>query len=79
MAEISHAKSSHHLIPTMNFEGAPLGIDIRKILETGLVPVINTGIAHKKPGIGQVGAGVVKAPAACFEQAMAAFVRTMEL
>jgi hypothetical protein len=50
----------------------PTGIDIRLVVETGIVPTINTGIAHKEPGVGQVGAGVVKAPMACFEQALRA-------
>ena len=54
-----------------------MGIDIRKVLETGLAPVINTGIAHRQPGIGQVGAGVVRAPLACFEQALIAFAETL--
>ncbi len=51
----------------------PTGIDIRLVVETGLAPVINTGIAHREPGIGQVGAGVVKAPLKCFEDALVAF------
>jgi hypothetical protein len=78
MGEISHSRSSHFQLANMNFAGAPLGIDIRKVIETGIVPVINTGMAHKKPGIGQIGAGVVKAPFACFEKALAAFVKTLE-
>lgn len=78
MGEVSHGKSSHFLIANMNFAAAPLGFDIRKIVETGIVPVINTGMAHRKPGIGQVGAGVVKAPFGCFEQALHAFVKTLE-
>ena len=52
--------------------GVPTGIDIRRVVETGIVPTINTGIAHRKPGVGQVGAGVVKAPMACFEKALRA-------
>jgi hypothetical protein len=44
----------------------PTGIDVRLVAETGLAPTINTGIAHKRPGVGQVGAGVVRAPIACF-------------
>ena len=55
----------------------PTGIDIRLIVETGLAPTINTGIAHKEPGVGQVGAGVVRAPMACFEQALMAFAETV--
>ena len=50
---------------------------IRRVVETGIMPTINTGIAHKKPGIGQVGAGVVKAPKACFETALVAFGKRM--
>ena len=51
----------------------PVGIDIRKVVATGITPIINTGIAHKKAGIGQVGAGTVRAPLACFEQALEAY------
>ena len=57
----------------MDYLGVPTGIDIRLVVETGLTPTINTGIAHKDPGVGQVGAGVVRAPMACFEQALLAF------
>jgi hypothetical protein len=77
MGDISCAKSSHFLLANLDFEGAPLGIDIRKVVETGIVPVINTGIAHKKPGIGQIGAGVVRAPLGCFEQALNAFAKSL--
>ncbi|QDR79844.1 hypothetical protein SPTER_11460 [Sporomusa termitida] len=77
MGEISHAKSTQFLLATMNFEGVPLGIDIRKVVESGIVPVINTGMAHRQPGIGQIGAGVVKAPYGCFEKALAAFAETL--
>ena len=55
-----------------SYQGVPIGIDIRLVVETGIVPTINTGIAHREPGIGQVGAGVVKAPMACFENALRA-------
>ncbi len=58
------------IIPPMNFTGTATGIDARKVVETGILPVINTGMAHKKPGIGQVGAGIVKAPYLCFEKAV---------
>lgn len=77
MGEICFSKSTHFLIANMNFEGAPLGLDIRRIVETGLEPVINTGMAHRKPGVGQIGAGVVKAPLGCFEKALAGFVQTL--
>ena len=62
----------------MNFRGAPTGIDIRKVIESQVLPVINTGIAHKEAGVGQVGAGIVHPPMACFEQALEAFVNLLE-
>lgn len=73
MGEITVGKSPHYIIPNMNFEGVPTGIDIRKVVEFGLAPVINTGMAHKEPGVGQVGAGIVKAPMPCFIKAIEAF------
>jgi len=59
-------------IPTWDFQGACLGLDVRRVVETGVTPVINTGIAHRKAGIGQVGAGTVRPPLGCFEQALEA-------
>jgi hypothetical protein len=63
-------------LPTLDMMGVPTGIDIRKVLSTGLLPVINTAIANKLPGRGQIGAGIVNPPLACFEQA---FVKFAEL
>ncbi|SCZ79611.1 bifunctional FdrA/YlbE family protein [Acidaminobacter hydrogenoformans] len=73
MDEICVANNPNYAIPTWDFKGASLGIDIRKVVETGITPLINTGIAHKKAGIGQVGAGTVRAPLACFEKALEAY------
>ncbi len=73
MHEIALGPNPAFPLPTMDDQGAPTGIDIRKVVETGILPVINTGIAHKKPGVGQVGAGVVRAPLECFVQALEAF------
>jgi hypothetical protein len=73
MQNISVGLSPHYIIPTMNFVGTATGIDAIKVVETGILPVINTGMAHKKPGIGQVGAGIVKAPKDCFSKAVVAF------
>lgn len=53
-------------LPQLNFGGSPAGIDARRVVDTGITPVINTGIAHRKAGIGQVGAGITRAPLACF-------------
>ena len=73
MLEIAITENPEWTIPSMDYLGVPTGIDIRLVVETGLTPTINTGIAHKEPGVGQVGAGVVRAPMACFEQALLAF------
>ncbi len=73
MAEISITQNSNWSIPTWDFKGACLGIDLRKVVETGITPLINTGIAHKEAGVGQVGAGTVRAPLACFEKALEAY------
>lgn len=73
MQEICVGLSPHYLLPTMNYVGTATGIDVRKVVLSGSLPVINTGMAHKQPGIGQVGAGIVKAPYACFVNALQAF------
>ena len=74
MYEITTCENSNYSIPNLNFRGAPTGIDVLKIIETGILPNINTGIAHKLPGVGQVGAGVVNPPRECFEKALLALV-----
>lgn len=66
-------------IPSWNFQGSCLGLDIRRVVETGITPLINTGIAHKQAGIGQVGAGTVRAPLACFEKALEALAIEMKV
>jgi hypothetical protein len=73
MAEICLGEHPHFRMPTMDERGTPVGIDIRKVVETGIAPMINTGIAGRIPGTGQVGAGVARAPLACFTQALEAF------
>jgi hypothetical protein len=77
MAEIAVGTNPAWTIPALDFAGVPTGIDIRLVVETGIAPTINTGIAHREPGIGQVGAGIVKAPLGCFEQALVAVAATM--
>ncbi|AYO30187.1 DUF1116 domain-containing protein [Biomaibacter acetigenes] len=69
MYEITSAENKNFKIPTLDFRGTPTGIDLLKVLETGIVPRINTGMAHKDPGVGQVGAGLVTAPMDCFKKA----------
>ena len=73
MSEIAAARNPKWTIPALEFAGTPTGIDIRRVVETGIAPAINTGIAHRRAGVGQVGAGVARAPLACFEQALMAF------
>ncbi|HEX4114109.1 MAG TPA: DUF1116 domain-containing protein [Stellaceae bacterium] len=72
MGHITLGRNSAFTLPTLNFAGTPAGIDIRKVVDTGILPIVNTGIAHKAPGIGQIGAGITQAPLACFTQAVAA-------
>jgi len=78
MYEITAAENNIYKIPALDFRGTPTGIDIRKVVETGILPSINTGIAHKDPGVGQIGAGLVKPPMNCFEDALQAFVEDLE-
>ncbi|MGD2251293.1 MAG: DUF1116 domain-containing protein [Anaerolineales bacterium] len=79
MYEITVAEHKHFTIPPFDFRGTPTGIDIRKVVELGVTPRVNTGIAHRKPGIGQVGAGLVRPPMAIFEQALMAFAEHYRL
>ncbi len=72
MYEITFGEHENLTIPALNFRGTPLGIDVRKVVETGILPQINTGIAHKKPGVGMVGAGILRAPEKCFTDAFEA-------
>ena len=73
MATITVGRHREYQLPALGFAGSPLGIDVRKVLDTGLEPVITTGIAHREPGIGQIGAGLTRAPMACFTAALDAF------
>lgn len=73
MYEITYAKHKFFTIPALGFEGTPTGIDIRKVVEKGITPRVNTGVAHKDAGVGQVGAGLVRPPMSLFEDALVAF------
>jgi hypothetical protein len=77
MGEIAVGTNPEWTIPSLDYAGVPTGIDIRRVVETQIAPTINTGIAHRQPGVGQVGAGVVKAPMGCFEKALVAFAEKM--
>jgi len=73
MYEICFSEHKYFTIPPLDFRGTPTGIDIRKVVEKGITPRINTGIAHKDAGVGQVGAGLVRPPMSLFEEALVAF------
>lgn len=73
MYKVTLGENSSYAMPNLNFRGTPTGIDILKVLEMDVLPVINTGIAHKDAGVGQIGAGVVNPPVSCFTQALTAF------
>jgi hypothetical protein len=73
MYEITASEHKYFTIPQLDFRGTPVGIDLRKVVETGITPRINTGIAHKDAGIGQIGAGLVRPPMEIFEAALIAF------
>ncbi len=77
MLNITLGQNSAFTLPALDFTGTPAGIDARRVLDTGILPVINTGIAHKEAGIGQVGAGITYAPLACFAKAIRALFNTL--
>ena len=70
MTHITLARNGAFTLPALDFAGTPACIDARRVVDSGILPVINTGIAHKEPGVGQIGAGVTRAPLACFTQAV---------
>jgi hypothetical protein len=77
MYEITLAENPAFGIPSLDFRGTPTGIDIRKVVRTGILPRVNTGIAHRNAGVGQIGAGLVRPPRACFEAAVQAMVAAL--
>jgi hypothetical protein len=70
MTHITLRRNGAFTLPALDFAGTPACIDARRVVDTGILPVINTGIAHKEPGVGQIGAGVTRAPLECFTQAV---------
>ncbi len=70
MYRITLERNPAFALPPLGFAGTPTGIDVRRVVESGVQPVINTGIAHKLPGVGQIGAGIARAPLACFADAL---------
>ena len=78
MYEITAGESRMYQIPALDFRGTPTGIDVRKVVEKNLVPVIDTGVAHKQAGVGQVGAGIVSAPMGPFAKAYDALAKLLK-
>jgi len=78
MYDITVAEDSQYQLPPLNFRGTPVGIDIRQVVRQNLLPIINTGIAHRLPGIGQVGAGIVHPPMECFVAAVRDLATSMQ-
>jgi hypothetical protein len=78
MHEITAGKHQVFTLPPLDFMPTACGIDMLKVVETGILPIINTGMAHQKAGIGQVGAGLVHPPMACFEKALKDFVKQLK-
>jgi NifU-like protein involved in Fe-S cluster formation len=78
MKEITTAENPNVTIPLLDFMGIPSGIDARKVLQTGIMPVINTAIAHKEAGIGMIGAGITYPPVEAFEKAVLALSETIQ-
>ena len=72
MRSITIGENVAFTLPILDFAATPAGIDVRKVIDTGILPIINTGIAHKDAGVGQIGAGITTAPLLCFTQAVSA-------
>jgi Protein of unknown function (DUF1116) len=73
MRSITAGRSPDYLMPALNFEGTAVGIDIRKVVQVNMVPVIDTAIAHKEPGHGIIGGGIARPPMECFTKALTRF------
>src|SRR5205823_13432209 len=72
MYGITLSRNPNWTLPPLSFAGTPAGIDVRKVVDSNVLPIINTGIAHKEAGVGQVGAGLVRPPVVCFTAALGA-------
>ena len=79
MYEITYTEHKYFTIPPLDFRGTPTGMDLRKIVEKNITPRINTGIAHKDAGVGQVGAGLVRPPISLFQEALLAYAEHYQI
>ena len=78
MTHVTLGRNGAFTLPALDFTGTPAGIDARKVVDTGIAPIINTGIAHRAAGVGQIGAGITRAPLACFAKAVVALADQLE-
>ncbi len=78
MKKITVGTHPTYRMPALGFIGTSMGIDIRKVIQTGTAPIIDTAIAHKDPGYPKIGAGLVRAPLECFKKALIAFSKKYE-
>ena len=79
MGRITLARNGEFALPSLSFAGTPTGIDVRRVTDSGTAPVINTGIAHRLAGVGQIGAGIARAPLACFSDGLRGVGHQLEL
>jgi hypothetical protein len=79
MGHITLGRNADFALPSLSFAGTPTGIDLRRVVDSGTAPVINTGIAHRLPGVGQIGAGIARAPLACFADGLRGVGRRLGL
>jgi hypothetical protein len=77
MYEITVGESEVYTLPILDFRGTPTGVDVRLVMHTGILPQINTGIASRRAGVGQIGAGLVNPPRECFESALRALAHAL--
>jgi hypothetical protein len=73
MKKITVGTHPAYRMPALGFVGAPIGIDVRLVVQTNITPIIDTAIAHKDPGYPKIGAGLLRAPTECFKKALIAF------
>lgn len=78
MGRITVGRNQTWAIPSLGFIGTPTGIDVREVVEQSRLPIINTGIAHRNAGVGQVGAGLVSPPWKCFHDALQALAQASQ-
>jgi hypothetical protein len=78
MRLITIAANPRFPIPTLDFDGSPMGIDLRRVVDTGILPSIDSAVLHREGSVGQIGVGIARAPYECFAKGLAAFVAQQE-